>query len=171
MKKPMPIFALMSRTAVYTLIWWGLTNGAADSWPVGVPVILAAVYIDFRLFRPGTAHWSAAGSIAFALVFLKASLSSGLDVIRRTYHPRLPLKPAIIEYPLKLTSSAARNLFVCTVSLLPGTLSTAVAGQILIVHVLDVDRPVAQELDMIEHRVAAIFKNQEVIDHTDRRNK
>jgi multicomponent Na+:H+ antiporter subunit E len=62
-----------------------------------------------------------------------------------------------------LTSSAARNLFICTVSLLPGTLSTAIEGHKLLIHALDVGRPIEHELNMIENRVAAVFKNSVLI--------
>jgi multicomponent Na+:H+ antiporter subunit E len=104
------------------------------------------------------------GVIVFALFFLKLSVTSGVDVVRRIYHPRLPLNPAMVDYPLKLTFPAARNLFVCTVSLLPGTLSAELGRQRLVVHVLDIDRPFNQELKLIEDRVAAVFRHPEPLD-------
>ena len=151
---------LTSRIIIYTGTWWVLANGAADAWPVGIPAILAAIYIDFILFRPENTRWSMGGLIAFILFFLKSSIYSGMDVVRRTYDPRLPLDPAMIEYPLALTSSAARTLFICTVSLLPGTLSTAIEGHKLVIHALDVGRPVEHELNIIENRVASVFKHE-----------
>ena len=69
----------------------------------------------------------------------------------------MPLNPAMVEYPLRLASSAARNLFAGTVSLLPGTLSAELGDDRLFVHVLDVGRPFEQELQTIEDRVAGIF--------------
>jgi multicomponent Na+:H+ antiporter subunit E len=151
------------------LIWWVLTEGAAGSWVVGVPAILSALYIDFHVFRSSGTRWSRGATIAFVLFFLKSSVTSGLDVVRRIYHPRLPLMPSMIEYPLQLKSSAARNLFVCTVSLLPGTLSTAFKGHNLVVHVLDIGRPVEEELKSIEYRIAAIFAPKEPGDYSDAR--
>ena len=154
---------LIARIIIYTGTWWVLTKGAADSWPVGIPAVLAAIYIDFKLFRPENTRWSVVGLIAFVLFFLKYSIYSGMDVVRRAYDPRLPLDPAMVEYPLRLTSSAARNLFICTVSLLPGTLSTAIEGHKLVIHALDVGRPVEHELNRIENRVAAVFKNSVLV--------
>ncbi len=150
---------LIFRIIIYTGTWWVLTKGAADSWPVGIPAVLAAIYIDFSLFRPENTRWSVTGLFAFFLFFLKSSVYSGIDVVRRIYDPRLPLDPAMVEYPLRLTSSAARHLFICTVSLLPGTLSTAIEGHKLVIHALDVGRPVEHELNIIEDRVAAVFKH------------
>jgi multicomponent Na+:H+ antiporter subunit E len=162
MDKSMLLTWLIPRLTIYTGTWWVLTKGAADSWPVGIPAVLAAIYIDFKLFRPANTRWSVAGLIAFILFFLKSSIYSGIDVVRRTYDPRLPLDPAMVEYPLSLTSRAACNLFICTVSLLPGTLSTAIEGHKLVIHALDVGRPVERELNIIENRVAAVFGNREL---------
>jgi multicomponent Na+:H+ antiporter subunit E len=148
---------LISRIAILSFTWWVLAKGAYDSWQVGIPAILAAIYVDYRLFRPQTNRWSIGGFIILAFFFLKLSVTSGIDVVRRIYHPRLPLNPAMVEYPLRLTSEPARNLFVCTVSLLPGTLSAELGAHSLVVHVLDVDRPFRQELKLIEDRVAAVF--------------
>lgn len=149
---------LISRTAIFAFAWWVLTKGASDSWQVGIPAILAALYVDCRLSQTRADRWSLRGLIGFGLYFLKASIFSGIDVVRRAFHPQLPLNPAMIEYPLELTSAAARNLFVCTVSLLPGTLSVALDETKLVAHVLDVERPFEQELKIIEHRVAEIFR-------------
>jgi len=165
MDRSMSLTWLISRIIVYTVTWWVLTKGAGDSWPVGIPAVLAAIYIDFNLFRPENTGWSLGGLIAFVLFFLKSSVYSGIDVVRRVYDPRLPLDPAMVEYPLRLTSSAARNLFICTVSLLPGTLSTAIEGHKLVIHALDVGRPVVHELNIIENRVAAVFKHPVLINN------
>ena len=155
---------LISRIAILAVLWWVLAKGAYDSWQIGIPAILSAVYVDYRLFKPQTNRWSLGGLIIFFLLFLKLSLTSGIDVMRRIYHPRLPLNPAMVEYPLRLTSEVARNLFVCTVSLLPGTLSAELGEHSLVVHVLDVDRPFRQELKLIEDRVAAVFRHPERLD-------
>jgi multicomponent Na+:H+ antiporter subunit E len=159
------------RLIIYLLTWWVLTKGAADSWVIGVPAILSALYIDLRFFRSDGTRWSWGAVLAFVFFFLKSSITSGLDVVRRVYHPRRPIMPAMIEYPLQLESSAAHNLFVCTVSLLPGTLSTAIDGEKLVIHVLDTGRPVEQELEIIEKRVAGIFKQCLLADHSDARIK
>jgi multicomponent Na+:H+ antiporter subunit E len=155
---------LITRIAVLTFTWWVLAKSALDSWQVGIPAILTAIYVDHRLFKPRTSHWSLGGVIVFGLLFLKLSVTSGIDVVWRTYHPRLPLNPAVVEYPLRLTSEAARNLFVCTVSLLPGTLSAELGDDSLVVHVLDVSRPFRQELKLIEDRVAAVFRHPGQLD-------
>ncbi|MEX1348009.1 MAG: Na+/H+ antiporter subunit E [Desulfobacterales bacterium] len=155
---------LISRIAILAFLWWVLAKGAYDSWQIGIPAVLSAVYVDYRLFKPQTNRWSLGGLIIFFLLFLKLSVTSGIDVVRRIYHPRLPLNPAMVEYPLRLTSEVARNLFVGTVSLLPGTLSAELGTHSLVVHVLDIDRPFRQELKLIEDRVAAVFRHPGQLD-------
>jgi multicomponent Na+:H+ antiporter subunit E len=164
----MSITWLISRITILAFVWWVLTDGAVDSWIVGAPAISAAIAIDFYIIRPGDTRWSWSGLMVFILFFLKSSISSGLDVVRRIYHPRLPLKPAMIEYPLELASPAARNLFVCTVSLLPGTLSAGFEENNLVIHALDIGRPVTRELAIIERRVAAVFREQQRIGQFDK---
>jgi multicomponent Na+:H+ antiporter subunit E len=160
---------LISRIAILAFAWWVLAKGAYDSWQIGAPAIWVAIYLEYHLFRPQTNHWSLGGVITFALFFLKLSVTSGVDVVWRAYHPRLPLNPAMVDYPLRLTSAAARNLFVCTVSLLPGTLSTKLGEDNLVIHVLDVGRPFMQELKRIEDRVAGVFGHPGQLDaHTAR---
>ena len=160
---------LISRTAILAFTWWVLSQGAYDSWQVGLPAILTAIIIDYRLSPPKGNRWSLGGSLVYAFYFLKLSITGGIDVAWRTYHPRLPLNPAIIEYPLRLTSLSARNLFVCTVSLLPGTLSAELGDNILFVHVLDVGRPFKQELKIIEDRVEAVFQPQAQVGKPEKR--
>ena len=164
MAQPMFAIWLISRTAILSFTWWALTQGAYDSWQVGLPTILTAIFIEYRLSPPKGNRWSLSGFLFYALYFLKLSITGGIDVAWRTYHPRLPLNPAMVEYPLRLTSEVARNLFVGTVSLLPGTLSAELGTQSLVVHVLDIDRPFNQELKLIEDRVAAVFRHPAQLD-------
>lgn len=154
----MSTIGLISRTVIFAFTWIVLTKGALDSWVVGLPTIVIALFIDYRLSRGERNRWSLIGLIVYILSFLKFSIIGGLDVVWRAYHPRMPLSPAIIEYPLRLRSLSARQLFMSTVSLLPGTLSVEIGEKNLIVHVLDARRPFDQELKLIESRVAAIFR-------------
>jgi multicomponent Na+:H+ antiporter subunit E len=145
------------RIFIYGAAWLGLTAGALDSWQIGLPFIAASVYVDYQLSRPVDIRWSPGAWLIYALYFFRFSMTGGLDVLRRIYHPRLPLKPGMVAYPLKLSSPSARKLFVCTVSLLPGTLSVQLAKRDLTIHVLNTDGAYRRELDIIQNRVAALF--------------
>jgi multicomponent Na+:H+ antiporter subunit E len=64
-----------------------------------------------------------------------------------------------MNYNLKLANSTARVIFVWVVSLLPGTASVQLVGQILRIHVLDQELSHKQRLRELEKHVAALFKS------------
>ena len=137
-------------------LWLLLTRGDAGSWVIGVPSIGAALAAR-RWLRP-FAPWnlSAAGLARFLLAFFRHSIVSGIDVVGRALHPRVRVKPGLIDYRLHLKSPAERILMAATVSLLPGTLSASMVEDRLTVHVLDRDVPVIPELRRIEDLVTGL---------------
>lgn len=149
---------LLMRISVYGILWVVLTGGRLESWILGVPAVLLAVWVSGgdRRFRSG--RFSIPGGLRFMGFFLKASLVSGFDVVRRALHPRLPLDPDLIVYRLSLTTEAARVFMADAVSLLPGTLSADLADDNLTVHVLDRNTPVRADLQALEKRVAAMLE-------------
>ena len=74
----------------------------------------------------------------------------------RAFHPRMPITPELIDYPLRLPPGLQRVILVNTVSLLPGTLSAELDGQVLKVHVLDGLGDFMSELEVLEQSVARI---------------
>ncbi len=66
---------------------------------------------------------------------------------RRAFERELRLHQGIVPYRAQLSSGVARNTFCALSSLLPGTLPTGTDedGRLLI-HCLDIDRPVAADL-------------------------
>ena len=89
--------------------------------------------------------------------FLRSSLLGGVDVTWRAMHPDLPIQPQLVQYSLLLPKGAARTLFMAVVSLLPGTVSADIDGDLLITHVINERKPIQQELDQLERVVAWMF--------------
>lgn len=120
--------------AIYAVLWASFSEGGG--WSLGVPSILLAVLLSVWLgLRPWHPTLSALpGFIAF---FLTRMLAGGWDVAVRALHPRRPLQPAWLDYPLQCASPQVRLLLSALVGLLPGTLSSRVDGERLRVHVLD----------------------------------
>jgi multicomponent Na+:H+ antiporter subunit E len=71
----------------------------------------------------------------------------------------MPITPELIEYPLRLPPGLQRVILVNTVSLLPGTLSAELGGQVLKVHVLDSLGDFLVELQALEQRVGCMFRS------------
>jgi multicomponent Na+:H+ antiporter subunit E len=67
--------------------------------------------------------------------------------------PRLPLRPGFVTYPIHIPQPSVRNLFCALSSLLPGTLLTGLdeSGS-LVVHCLDVEQPVIEQM-AVEQRI------------------
>lgn len=143
------------RVVLFSLIWWILTDGAMDSWPVGVPVVLLATFVSVILMPP--LSWSLRGIFRFIPYFLWYSIRGGADVAGRAIHPQLPISPRLFDYRFRLPPGLPRIFMANSVSLLPGTLSVELDEEILRVHVLDETRVIVEELNMLEIRLADIF--------------
>lgn len=143
------------RAVVFALLWWILSAGAVESWPVGVPVVLIATLVSMLLLPDF--YLSPTGVARFVPFFVWQSLRGGADVAWRAFHPRMPITPGLIEYPLRLAPGLPRVFLVNTVSLLPGTLSAELSEDYLKVHVLDKQKNVVSELMVVEQAVARMF--------------
>ena len=148
---------VVSRALLFSLLWWVLTDGTAGSWWIGAPAVAGAVIISVTLVPPLGLVWREA--MGFVPFFLWHSLKGGVDVAWRAFHPRLPITPELIEYPLRLPPGLPRIILVNTVSLLPGTLSAELGGQVLKVHVLDSLGDFLAELEALEQRVGCMFRS------------
>lgn len=143
--------------AVFAALWWALTGGAAGSWVVGLPVVVAATAASRRLWPRDTGWWSPLALARFLVFFLRESVRGGADVARRAFAPSLPLDPAMVEVRCRLPQGPAEVFLVDVLSLLPGTLSVDLRGSVLTVHVLDRATPAEAELRVLEDLIAAMF--------------
>jgi len=146
---------ILTRGILFSMIWWALTNGDISSWLIGMPAVVLALIISILLIPPMSLKWS--GGLKFMSFFMTRSLMGGIDVAWRAFHPRLPIAPNLIEYPLQLPSGIAQVVMVNTVSLLPGTLSAELNNSVLNVHVLDGRSDVKTELMAVEKHVRGLF--------------
>jgi multicomponent Na+:H+ antiporter subunit E len=150
---------ILFRIICYGMLWMVLAGGRTDSWLIGVPAVIVASLISSRAPDSTSNRFSISGSIWFTGFFLKASLISGIDVVRRAFHPKILLDPDLIDYRLSLSTEAARIFMADAVSLLPGTLSTDLAGEKLTIHVLDRNMPISADLRALERRVATMLES------------
>ena len=139
------------------LLWWVLAEGDTASWVIGVPTVLFATFVSLRFSAASAWGWRWRGTLRFLPFFSYCSLKGGMDVASRAFRPALPLAPAMMDYSLRLREGTARVFFANTVSLLPGTLSADIRGDTLIVHVLDKNLPLSDQLRRLELAVARLF--------------
>lgn len=145
------------RGSLLAFFWWLLNEGDNTAWTLGVPTVAAATLISLAFVPPRPWRIRPLGTLRFALYFARKSLLSSVDVARRVFQPRIPIKPRLVRYPLRLKALNAQVIMANTASLLPGTLSVGLSENVLTLHVLDIDAPIHEELAVLEKRVAAIF--------------
>ncbi len=147
--------SIFRRGIVFAFFWWVLVDGETASWRLGVPAVVLASILSAALLPPVTLVWRAL--LGFVPFFFFRSLLGGADVAWRAMHPRLPINPHLVEYPIRLPPGLPRVFMANIVSLLPGTLSTELSSHSLRVHVLSGRGDVMSELEALERRVAGVF--------------
>lgn len=143
------------RAFVLAIAWWAMTGGAEEGYVFGLLMVGLALMVAARMPDARTPKWSAIGLARFALYFLGRSIVAGVDVARMALAPRLQVSPTIARHRLRLPPGPGRNLFMGTLSLMPGTLAMNVEGGHLEVHVLaDADGTIGRDLDRLEAAIA-----------------
>lgn len=147
----------MTLAAALALVWAMLTDWRLESWVFGAPAVLLGAGVGLVLpYRPSW-RFSARGLLLFMAWFAVQSVRGGCDVALRAISPRPRLRPGFRSWPLTLPGGAPRVLFVNAITLLPGTLSAEVEGDLLTVHMLDTHADLDAELGHLERRVRALF--------------
>lgn len=156
-----PVFAhpraATGRAVGFAIIWLILVGPDTASWIIGVPFVVAATLASLRLSEPRGRNLSLSSLAEFSPYFLVESLRGGLDVAGRVLLPRLRVQPGNQDYRVSLRDPTARLVFIDSISLLPGTLSADLRGDLLTVHALDIRTDVVADLAALERRVAALF--------------
>lgn len=135
--KMIVVKAVVHRAALLGLLWAVLTGAAPDAVPAGLLVVPAAVWLSLRLLpaRHPLRLWRLALHLPR---FLYGSVLGGIDVARRAFSPRMPLRPGWRAVPVDLPPGG-RAALGAELSLMPGTLAAGVHDDRLLVHLLDTE--------------------------------
>jgi multicomponent Na+:H+ antiporter subunit E len=137
----------LPRAAIFFAFWLILSGTKPADFVLGALTAIAATWVSLLLLPAGQWRLSPVALVRLVLRFPLQSITAGIDVAWRAFDPRLPLRPGFVLYRSRLPSGAARNAFTTLTSLLPGTLpcgSDDRGG--LVIHCLDVDQPVLEQL-------------------------
>lgn len=138
----------------FAALWWLLAEGAATSWLIGIPAVLLAAVVWSIAVPPTPLVWYEL--FRFLPFFFLRSVLGGFDVARRTFHPRKPLAPDLIRYPLRLPHEISHVMLINAISLLPGTLSAKIGEGYVTVHVLDREKNYTAEFAALERQIARL---------------
>lgn len=158
--EPVPASVLRTfivRFSVLMTIWWALTLGDPSGLAMGALVVVLVTLFSLRVFPPAPYRLHPIALLQFTGYFLLRSVVAGLDVARRLLLPSLPVNPGELTLTLRLPGDAPRALLANTLSLMPGTLSVRLKGNRLLVHCLDIEAPVEQDVRQTEYQIARVF--------------
>jgi multicomponent Na+:H+ antiporter subunit E len=146
-----PVRPAMVRGAIYLGFWLLLAGTDLADLTTGFAAAAAATWASLRLLPPTRGRLRYPALARLALRFGQESIMGGVDVARRALHPRLPLRPGFLVYPVCLPLGAARNAFCAMMSAMPGTLPAGMdEGGALLYHCLNVEQSVAAQLSLDE---------------------
>lgn len=140
--------------------WWILVGDDTSGLAFGIPIVAVATIVSMRLRRetaPLDVH--VLSFVRLLGFFVVGSARGGWDVARRALSPWLPLSPVVFEYRLDLPRGPARELFLSTLTLMPGTIAIADGEDVIRIHAL-VDRgeQMTREADALRERVRAALR-------------
>jgi multicomponent Na+:H+ antiporter subunit E len=136
-----------ARAALFLAFWLMISGWAPVDFPVGVVAVAAATWTSLRFLPPKGSKLRLSSLASLAMSFLRQSVVSGTDVAWRALSPSLRLRPGFVACPLRLPPGGERSAFCALSSLMPGTLPTGTDEHgALLVHCLDIGRPVAADL-------------------------
>jgi multicomponent Na+:H+ antiporter subunit E len=154
----------MSRLLLWILalssLWFVLTRGDLASWSIGIPFIALAVIIQRSMFSahpPDKNQISIPGLLQFLYFFCVESIRGGIDVSQRVLVKKPRVEPLFYDYQIKLQQAVARQFFINTISLLPGTLCADWNNNIAHIHALDSSPQILQGIKTLELKIAGLF--------------
>lgn len=154
---PTRLVDILARAAIFAGLWWLITQGRTDAWLVGVPAVTLAVFASVRLSSHALPRLSVLGLLSFLGLFLRESVSGGIDVARRTLAPKLRIEPGFRNYRLRIRDQRARVLLINCIGLLPGTLAADCEGDHAELHLLDASENPDPQLLRLEQSIARLY--------------
>ena len=148
---------LLMRGLAFLGVWLIVHGAEPADLPIGLASALLATGASLGLLPPRSGWVRPLACARLALRFIFQSALGGLDVARRVFDPRLPLRTGFLSYPLRIGPATARSAFGTLASLVPGTLPAGLdGGGVMLVHCLDVGQPVAAQLAIDEALLARV---------------
>ena len=141
----------LPRAAIFFVFWLIVSGTKPADFVVGALTAIAATWVSLLLLPAGQRRLNTVALARLVLRFPLQSITAGIDVARRAFARRPRLRPGFVVYRSRLAPGAARNAFTTLTSLLPGTLPSGADDRGgLVIHCLDTDQPVIEQLSTEE---------------------
>jgi multicomponent Na+:H+ antiporter subunit E len=145
------------RASLLAFLWWILVGLDGEAWLIGIPVILTATAVSMMIAPVLGWKIRPIKAMIFLGYFVWSAIKGGIDVTSRAFRPSLPIKPGFITHYFRLPPGSSRVFMADVASLLPGTLSSGLEEDCLVIHALDLDLKVEESMRDLENRVASLF--------------
>jgi len=157
LKNSILLKTFLLRFALFAGGWLVLAGGPQRSDILFVIIFLtAATVISLYSVPPGQWVLRPRGVVRFFPYFLLTALRGGWDVARRVFFRRIPIAPDFVT--IAHDKDPRKTLVLAwIISLLPGTASTLITEESIIVHVLDKNLPVQEDIRELQDRIGEIF--------------
>jgi multicomponent Na+:H+ antiporter subunit E len=147
------VLSFVLRSLGYLAFWAVLAGFDAKDLVVGLASAMLAAWLSLQLLPPGGPAIRPLKALALFFRFLVQSVTAGLAVARIAVTPAMPLKPGLVEFTSTIPAGNQLYAFMTLAGLLPGTLPVRSDERgAVVVHCLDSDQPVEQQLTDEEAR-------------------
>lgn len=165
--------ALLVRLAVFSVLWWALTEGEGPTWTYAIAVVPLAVLVSLVFLPPrrrgvsrrgtdqagaGRLSWGrrSVAVVVLAGWFLWQSVQGAVDIAERSLRRPVRIDPGFVTYRWRLPAGAGRIAVMDLLNLMPGSLSVRAEEEVVVVHMVDTAMPVGERLQTLESKVAAV---------------
>jgi multicomponent Na+:H+ antiporter subunit E len=137
----------LARAGAFFLLWMVLMQSVKPAdLAMGAFATGCATWASLRLFPPAAGELHFGALLKLVPHFVWESVVAGVDVARRVFDPRLPVRPGFVKCPLDFPPGFARNTFATITSLMPGAVPIDGDEEALEYHCLDTSQPVVEQL-------------------------
>ncbi len=157
LKRSTLLKTFLLRFAIFAAGWLVLAGGyqITDIWFV-ILFLVATTVISMYTVPPGQWIIRPIAIARFFPYFLFMALRGGWDVARRVFLRTVPIDPGFIT--IEHDPDPRKTLIlVWVISLLPGTASSGITEETIVVHVLDKKLPVVKEIRELQNRINEMF--------------
>jgi multicomponent Na+:H+ antiporter subunit E len=145
------------RAGMLGAAWWAVAEGSGTAWGLGLAVVALATGASLWLQPAGGSGVRLRAVPRFAVFFVRRSVVGGIDVAVRAVRRPVDVDPGEVEVPARLPAGWSRVLLADAVSVLPGTLAVETRANVLVLHVLDRQRPYEDEVSRLEGEIVRLL--------------
>lgn len=156
-------------------LFWLTLSGVFDAKHVGIGALATAAVAlrgrrmqkvgfgegDDREMHLATVRWD--GVLLYSLWLLRAIVEANIDVVRVVFDPRLPIEPAMVRVPTRVTTDVEITMLANSITATPGTITVRAADEEhreFVVHCLVHPEKVPGAVHEMEDRVLRALRSE-----------